>query len=329
LRAGVSPSTVSNYLNKSAPVNLNTAKRIAGAIDKLRYTPDNIARGLRIGKTKTIGLILPDISNPFYSVLVNGMEEIATKNDYTIVLACNNYDYDREKRQVNNLVNNHISGFIFGTGGIDINEIKKIQKRGIPVVVVDRKIADKKVPSVEVDNFKAVYDGIKYLVDNGHKNIYYFTEPITMGTLKDRLNGYREALIDSGIGVNEAKVMINKEFQTKKTQMGYMIMSRLLSKIKIPAAVFATSDLIAFGAMRASLEFGFKVPDEISFLGYDNIFLSEFMNPPLTTIKQPKKNMGRVAMQLLIDLIMDKKVKQKRILLNTKLIERATVKKLI
>jgi LacI family transcriptional regulator len=330
IKAGVSPSTVSNYLNNSAPVNAITGARIEKAIQELGYIPNNIARSLRYGRTKDIGLVVTEIENSFYASLVNGMEEVASKNNYSIILACNIYDFEREKRQIYNLVSRGIAGIIFAAGSnMDFELINDLQRRKILIVAVDRKLPKVDIPTVAVDNFKAVYKGITYLINCGHRNIYYLTEPIIMDTLKDRFKGYKKALKDNGIEFNESKILLDKGLQTNIPKTSYEIMTNVIHEIEKPAAVFASSDYFTFGAIKAVFDNGLKVPDDISFMGFDNINLSPYIYPSLTTIKQPKKHMGRVAMQLMIDLIRGKKVKTKKILLETTLIIRDTVKKLV
>ena len=329
LKAGVSPSTVSNYLNNSAPVNTITGERIEKVIQELGYIPNNIARSLRYGRTKDIGVVITEIENSFYASVINGMEEVASKNNYSIILACNIYDFEREKRQIYNLVSRGIAGIIFASGSnMDLELINDLQRRKILIVAVDRKLPKADIPSVAVDNFKAVYKGITYLINCGHRNLYYLSEPLVMDTLIDRFEGYKKALKDNGLEYDESKILINKGLQTNIPQTSYELMSNVIHEIEKPAAIFASSDYFTFGAIKAVFDNGFKVPDDISFMGFDNINLSPYFYPSLTTIKQPKRHMGRVAMQLMLDLINRKKIATKKIILNTTLIERDTVLKL-
>lgn len=322
---GVTPQTISNYLNKSAPVSKKTQKKIQEAVKKLKYTPNIFARGLRMGKSETIAVIIPEIAHPFFSAIVNGVEEIAKEKNYSIILASNSYNDDITEDELEKL-SNYVDGIILCTNIVKGKIIKRILKKGAPIVAIDIKIEDDLIPSVEVDNYRAVKEGIEYLLKMGHKNIYYFSEPLSLGVTIDRLNAYKDCLRENNLEVDENKIILNKGLEINKTQVGYEIMKEKIEYIKAPAAVFATSDLIIIGTMKAAIEKGYKIPDDISFLGNENIFLSEFINPPLTTIKHPKKEMGRTAAKLLLDLMAGKKIKEKRIFLKTDLIKRATVK---
>jgi LacI family transcriptional regulator len=254
-----------------------------------------------------------------------GIEEIATKMGYTTTIACNNYNVEREREQVDNLLSHYIAGFVFGPGGLDKRIIDSIMEEGIPLVTVDRKTTDKRIFSVEIDNFVSFYKAINYLIKRGHKDIYYFTEPIIMGTLRDRFEGYKKALIDNDIKFDKNKVFIDKSLQTTRAEGGYEIMSNILKSGHKPQAVISTSDSIVIGAMKATIDLGYKIPEDISFMGNNNSYLSKFMNPSLTTIRQPKKDLGRIAMKLLIDLINGNEPEKKRVFLETSIIERESV----
>ena len=324
MKVGLTAQTISNYLNKSAPVSKKSQDKIQEAIKKLNYSPNIFARGLRIGKSKTIAVIIPEIANPFFSSVVYGIEEVAKKEGYSTILTSSRYDTNVIEEELEKL-SNYTEGIILCTNTIEDRKIKRILRKKVPIVAVDIKIENGLIPSVEVDNYKAVKEGINYLIGMGHKNIYYFLEPLSLDITKDRLKAYKDCLSDNGINVDSDKIIIDKRLEISKTQVGYDIMKEIIGRIDIPAAVFASSDLIIIGTMKAAIEKGYRIPQDMSFLGFENIFLSEFINPPLTTIKQPKQEMGRVAMKLLLDLMSGKKIKDKRLFLETNLIERSTV----
>lgn len=324
-KAGVTAQTVSNYLNKNTYISDKTKKKIKKAIIELEYTPNIFARGLRIGKSKIIGVIIPEIGHPFFSAIMFGIEEIAKKEDYTIVFAYSDYNNNIILKELEKL-SNYVDGIILCTNEVNEKIIKRIIKKGVPIVAVDIKIKDDSIPSVQVNNYNAIKNGIQYLINAGHKNIYYLSEPLILGISKDRLDAYKDCLRDNSISLDENKIILDKGLEIQKTQVGYRIVKELLKVIKPQSAIFATSDLIIIGAMKATVESGYKIPDDISFLGNEDIFLSEFTNPPLSSIRHPKKEMGRVAMKLLLDLISGEEPQEKRIFLKTSLIKRATVK---
>jgi len=326
-KAGVSQGTVSNYLNNSAPVNINTANNIAAAINELNYIPDSTARSLRSGKTRLIGIIIPELSDPYYSLMADGIAESAYKNNYSIIIACNNYNYDQEKIQIQNLLSNNMSGFIFCCGGEDENLVNLIIENDIPVAVIDRKIKDEKIYSVEIDNFKSFLNATTYLIKNGHRDIFYFSEPLSTEILKDRLNGYKTALKENGIEIDESKIIIDKSLQKDRPYGGYEIMKNLIKKNTVlPGAVISTADAIAYGAMKAVFDSGFKVPQDISFIGNNDSYLSKFVNPSLTTIRQPIKDMGEAGMDMIIKLLNKEIIPNKKLIFETVLVERDSVR---
>jgi len=326
-KAGISPSTVSNYLNKTAVVNIDTGKRIDKAIRELSYVPDGAAKSLRTGKSRIIAIVLPEISDPFYYKLVDGLEAVAYRRGYSTIISSNQYDSAKERKQINSLLNNYIAGFIFATGGGDEDEIDEVSSYGIPYVLVDRQTSDKDVYSVEEDNYRSFYRATEYLIEKGHKDIFYITEPLVMETLKERLRAFKDAMADNGIPIGEKNIIVDDGLQLEKARHGYDIMFELLKERK-PGAVFAPSDSIIFGAMSAAVEKGYIIPEDISFMGNGNSTFAQYSNPPLTTIKQNKTKMGNAAMEMLIDLIEDKPVYSRKVVLDTNIIERASVKDL-
>jgi len=323
-RVGVDAKTISNYYNNIEVVNKKTRQKIKKAIDELGYVPNILARGLRIGKSKIVGVLIPELDNPFYSPIIDGIEEVAGESGYSIILERNNYSVNKLLEDLEK-ISNYVDGIIICTNMVNDEDITKIIKRGIPIVALDAKIKNKMIPSIDTDNYKGAYEGVEYLINMGHKNIYFISEPLFLETTKDRWKAYIDCLKNYNIKLDKSKIIIDEGLKVKKAQIGKEIMDEILKNIEIPAAFFGTSDLIIIGAMKAALEKKISIPDDISFLGYDNIFWCEYTNPPLSTIKQPKKEMGKKSMKLLIDLMTGKKIKWKRICLETKLIERSTV----
>ncbi|MCL5072135.1 MAG: LacI family transcriptional regulator, partial [Actinobacteria bacterium] len=172
--AGITAQTVSNYLNKNTYVSEKTKKKIEEAIIELDYTPNIFARGLRIGKSNIIGVIIPEIAHPFFSTIMLGIEEIAKKEDYTIVFASSSYDNNIMVKELEKL-SNYVDGIIICTNEVSEKIIKRIIKKGVPIVAIDIKIKDDNIPSIQVNNYDAVKNGIQYLINVGHKNIYYLS----------------------------------------------------------------------------------------------------------------------------------------------------------
>ena len=325
-QAGVSVSTVSNALNKKRYVKEDTTRKIREIAEKLNYEPSMIARGLRLRSTRSIGVIVPDISNPFFAEMVRGMENTARKMGFTVLLCCTYYDVEEEQRQLGLLKNKWVDGFIFVSGYNTDDHIRDLIDQRLHVVAVDREITDFEVPSVLIDNKEAAKTAVSYLASLGHKMIAYLTFPSTnMKTVEDRLKGYKEGLHSNGLEFNQALVIIDESLRTNEMRESYQVVSEFMRKANHPTAIFAMDDLIAIGLLKALKDMGFRVPQDISVMGFDNIAISAFTDPPLTTIKQPKKRMGEAAIQLLIDLIERKKLDSKKLILPTELIIRGSV----
>jgi DNA-binding LacI/PurR family transcriptional regulator len=327
-RAGVSAQTVSNYLNKRVRIREKTEERIEESIRKLNYVPNIFAKVLRGSKTKTVGVIIPEIANPFYSTIVDGIDEIASDNEYTILLASSSYKEDKLRAELDKL-SNYVDGIILCTNIIEDNTIRQLLKKDTPVIALDIKTKGGVMPSIAPDHYKMTFTGTKHLIDMGHTNIYFISEPPVLGQVfQDRINGYKSCLIGSDFNVDESKIITDHRLEINKTQTGYEIMTEIIRSIDLPAAVFASSDMIIIGAMKASLDNKIPIPDGVSFLGCDNIFLSKYTNPPLSTMDLREREMGNRGMTLILDLIAGKKLKEKKILLEPFLIERETVKNL-
>ena len=322
--AGVSAQTVSNYFHRRSVVSPDTQLNIQKAIKKLKYTPNIFARGLRGTKTRTIGVAIPEIANPFYSEILDGLEKIATRKGYTLVVSCNSYNKNKLQRDLD-ILSNHVDGIIVCTYTVEDEKISSYLTKGIPMVAIDIKVENGLIPSVEIDNYRTVYDSVQYLINQGHRNIYFFSEPLLLPMLHDRMNGYLDCLKMNKIIIEPDKIIIEEGLKVHKTEVSYHIMYRLIQSMVYPSAVFATSDLMAIGATKALVEKNIPIPEKVSLIGLDNIFLSEYSSPPLTTVDYPKREMGYKGMEMLVNYINGKPVKENRIILKTKIIERESV----
>jgi DNA-binding LacI/PurR family transcriptional regulator len=326
--AGVSISTVSYVINNKKNVSKKTREKVLEIIDKLNYRTNIVARSLRTKSTKAVGIIVPDISTPFTSQVVKGMEEVAKSRGYTLILGCSYYDINEEKRQVNVFLDQLIDGIIL-FNGFDNSAFVESLAQKIPLVLVDREVGNKGIPSVTVDNMKGMESAVDYLVSASHKKIGYVTFDYKNHTIvKQRYLGYCKGLKKHKIPFNHEYIINTDLFRLKEIDGTYEFMKDyFLRKNNIPTAFAAISDFNAYGIITAAKEAGLKVPEDISVIGYDNITFSQIIDPPLTTIKQPKKLMGQTGMDLMLDIIRKKKLKQKSIVLKTEIIERKSVDK--
>jgi len=328
-KAGVSISTVSNALNNSRYVKKETKERILEIAKNLNYTPNIIARGLKTRSTSTVAVIVPDISNQFFAQVIRGVEEVARQRKYSILLACTYYDVSEEKKSIENLRKQFVDGFVFVSGYNSFDHIKELNDDKVPVVVADRELGDIKVPSVLVDNLGAMRDTVNYLHGLGHKRIGYISYTYNnQTTVEKRFKGYRKGLKENKLNFDPDLVIISKNLRLNELEGSCEAVKEIITSKNIPSVIMTASDFIAVGVIRALKELKFKIPEEISVMGFDNIMMSQYTDPLLTTIKQPKRQMGTTAMNLLLDIIEGKRIKEKNIMLSTELVERQSVAKL-
>ena len=327
-KAGVSISTVSNALNNSRYVKKETKEKILEITKNLNYTPNIIARGLKTRSTSTVAVIVPDISNQFFAQVIRGVEEIARLRKYNVLLTCTYYDVLEEKKSIEILRQQFVDGFLFISGYDSFAHIKELNDDKVPVVVADRELKEKKIPSVLIENFRAMRDTVNYLHRLGHKRIGYISYTYdNQTTVEKRFKGYCRGLKDNKLVFDPDIVVISEALRLNELQGSREAIKKILNCKDIPSVIINASDFIAVGVIRALKELKIKIPEEISVVGFDNILMSLYTDPLLTTIKQPKKQMGDTAMNLLLDIIKHKRVKEKNIILPTELIVRNSVAK--
>ena len=327
-KAGVSISTVSNALNNSRYVKKETKEKILEITKNLNYTPNIIARGLKTRSTSTVAVIVPDISNQFFAQVIRGVEEIARLRKYNVLLTCTYYDVLEEKKSIEILRQQFVDGFLFISGYDSFAHIKELNDDKVPVVVADRELKEKKIPSVLIENFGAMRDTVNYLHRLGHKRIGYISYTYdNQTTVEKRFKGYCRGLKDNKLVFDPDIVVISEALRLNELQGSREAIKKILNCKDIPSVIINASDFIAVGVIRALKELKIKIPEEISVVGFDNILMSLYTDPLLTTIKQPKKQMGDTAMNLLLDIIKHKRVKEKNIILPTDLIIRNSVAK--
>ncbi|MHB1346156.1 MAG: LacI family DNA-binding transcriptional regulator [Candidatus Humimicrobiaceae bacterium] len=324
--AGVAISTVSNVINKSRFVSSDTKEKVLKAIEKIGYRPNIIARGLRIHSTRTVAVIVPDIGSSFFSQVINGIEEVARKRNYTMILGCTSFDFIEEERITNVMIDSFIDGFIFFSGFDNYELIKKIYDHNIPVVALDKDFGETDIPTVVIDNFEAAKSCVDYLYNLGHKKIGYVSFTYEkQTTVRKRFEGYLAGLKKNNLKFDPDLVLMSQEMRRHETVSTYETARNFLKKGNIPTAFLTVADMFAFGLLRALKDEGFKVPSDVSVMGFDNILFSQYTDPLLTTLKQPKRLMGNIAMDLLLDIIEGKIIKEKKIIIPTSIVERDSV----
>jgi LacI family transcriptional regulator len=303
--AGVSPATVSRVLNTPELVGQETKARVLAAMEALNYHPSGVARSLSTQKSRTIGVIVPGISAHFFIDLHKGIHEAAAAIGMDVLL------YD-SKRATGNIVDGfytlkrrQIDGIIFSSGYLTQEYEMVIARLGIPVVLVLTESANQGLTAFKVDDIRACFDAISYLIARGHRNIAMISGPLDEPVAgKSRYDGYCLALQHYDIPVREELLAVGSDYHYES---GYKAMNEILSRDSRPefTAVFAACDDIALGAMRALYEAGLKVPDDVSVMGFDDVSVANMVTPKLTTVKQPFYQIGARAVQALNDIIED------------------------
>ena len=262
----------------------------------LGYQPNVLARSLRRGKTHTIGVILPDNANPYFAEVVRGIEDTSFSQGYSVILCNSESDLGKEHLYTNVLIEKQVDGIIFVAAGLSEENISNLQKRGVPSVLVDRQVPGVQLDSVFADNQAGGLLATNHLIGLGHSAIACITGPQGVRSSSERLAGYRSALQTAGLSSHPGWV-VEGDFQY---QGGYDAAAELFSAGSAPSAIFACNDLMAIGVYRYAHENQLHIPRDISIIGFDDIRLAEFTNPPLTTIRQSKAKMGSQAAELLL-----------------------------
>lgn len=314
-RAKVSVTTVSHVINETRPVSEELRARVLAAMDELGYRPNRLARSLRKGQTHTIGMIVPDNTNPFFAEVARGVEDTSFKHEHNLILCNSDGDLEKELVYTNVLAERQVDGILFVAAGISTEHIAALQKRRIPVVVVDRHIPDVAVDSVFTDNAGGGRQAVQHLIDLGHRRIACITGPSDVTPSAERVAGYRDVLAENGITVRDEYV-VRGDF---KYESGYRAAQHLMELAPSPTAIFACNDLMAVGVISALSAMGLHIPEHLSVVGFDDVRLASFTIPPLTTIAQRKYEIGVIAATLLLERIVNPELPPRRELLETHL----------
>jgi len=301
--AGVSVATVSHVFNDTRYVSDKLRKKVKEATERLDYHPNLMAGSLRSRKTKTIGLIIPDNSNPLFAAISWLIEFECAKLGYNLILSNSAYDIKLEKEAIKTLLRKKVDGVIMIPHVTQIETLEIFLKREIPLVIIHHIIPKIKTDTVILDNSKAAYDATKHLIDSGHKRIGYIDRPFDIAHSLNRVDAYKKTLIECDIEVNEDIITRSEGFKYKD---GLNTMNILLSRNPLPSAVIAFNDIIAIGAIRAIKDHNLEVPKDISVIGFDDIDVSSYVTPRLSTIHFPKRKMAEFATKFLVNKIKDK-----------------------
>lgn len=322
--ANVSVATVSRVLHNLTGFSDKTKQKVLEAVEELGYQPNAIARGLINKRTQTIGVLFPDVSSNFSSDILHGVEDAAHEKGFSVIVCNTAEDGKRTMKYLQVLREKQIDGIVFTSEFLKDEYYEALNDMRVPVVLVNTQTHKHMIPYVKVDDRQAAYQATDYLIRNGHREIAMIS-----GTLTDpiagtpRVEGYKQALADHGIEVDEDRIA----YGNFGHESGRQAMHKLLAEAPSFTAVFAASDEMAVGAMGAAFEKGLKIPDDLSIIGYDDLNISRMIYPPLTTVHQPLADMGRLATEKLIALIENTSQVSSSIVSHY-IVERQTVRKL-
>lgn len=313
-RAQVSKATVSRVLNHNPQVKKEIKERVLQAIEELGYRPSAIARNLATSRTNMIGLILPDITNPYFPILARGIEDAAHRFGYTLFISNTDNDLRLEQEYIHKMVEQQVGGVILISSTMEESAVNDLAGLQTPIVLCDRTIANTPFDSVLIDDYKASCEAVEYFIGKGHTRIAHLAGPKNVQSAENRKNGYVDAMRNAGL---EPFVSVGTfSYESGTHQIGAVIDAYK------PSALFAANDLLAFGAMNEIQRRGMKIPDDIAVIGCDNIPFSEMVRPQLSTISIPIYQIGVTAVQLLDDQMKGVRTGAKSVILEHKLIHR-------
>ncbi|MGD6776581.1 LacI family DNA-binding transcriptional regulator [Sutcliffiella horikoshii] len=318
--AGVAVSTASYALNNVNKVSPATMKKVQEAARELNYFKNGFASDLKRTKTNTIALILRDLSGPFYSELIKGVQEVTTANGYDLI-ACSSVG-GAQSTAAKFLKEKRVDGAIILAHNITNDIILESAREGFPIVVLDRKLNHEFVYQVEVDNIHGGYTATEYLINKGFREIGYVSGPMNSHDNEMRFDGYMAALKDHGIQY-QSKWKLSGDFTREG---GYRATKMLIAQRRLPESIFYANDEMAIGGLQAFKENKISVPDDISIIGYDDIQLAEYVSPALTTVRQPKYEVGALAVHVVFQALAKEDSVENYYNLSTEIVERKSVK---
>jgi len=294
--AGVAPITVSRVINNSGYISQDTRERVEAAIIELGYVPNIIARSLRSKRTNTLALVLTDITNPFFTVIARGVEDIASDAGFTVIYCNTDESVDEEAKYLQLLLQKQVDGILLVPARSTSRSIELIHEQGTPVVILDRRVPNVDADIVRCDSVEGAYRLIKLLIDQGHRRIAVLSGPLGVSTAEDRVVGYRTAMTEAGVSVD------GLVFYGAYTQAsGYEMAQQVLSQSPQPTALFAANNFIAIGALKALRDNGLKIPEDISIVSFDELPPMPIAEPFLTVAAQPAYEMGCKGTELLLN----------------------------
>lgn len=318
--AGVTQPTVSHVINGTASISKEVTDRVNKVIRELNYRPNALAKGLKTNKTNIVGLIVPDVGNSFYALVAREVESTLVKLGYAVFLACTGYNELSEINYLDNLLQYNVEGIILAYQLTNRLSIDKLIRMNKPFVTLDDELWNNPASSVRINHFEGGYIATEYLLKIGRKKVAFVSEPLIQEAIKERFEGYKKAYEDAGMAYDPG-LTVTAQSVYDKFKMGLDLGRNIVGRN--PDGIFATSDVIAFGILRALAETGRQVPRDIALVGYDDVPMAKVATPALSTVSQPVGKMADIGVAKLVAM-MQGEPHQNEELLKPKLVIRET-----
>lgn len=296
-RAGVAPITVSRVINKSGYFSEDVRARVQAAIGELGYVPNSLARSLRSKRTNTLALVVTDITNPFFTMIARGVEDEASEAGFTVIFCNTDESEDKEKKYLDMLLQKQVDGILLVPARSTSQPVKLTGSQNTPVVVLDRRIPGIAADVVRCDSESGAYQLTRILLELGHRRIGMLTGPRQVSTAVDRVAGYQKAMRDAGLN-DIADLILFGEYNEDD---GFRMARQMLSLDPRPTGLVAANNFIAIGAIKAVRELGLRIPEDVALVAFDDLPQALVISPFITVVAQPGYDMGRKAVQLLLD----------------------------
>lgn len=307
-KANVSISTVSKVLNNTGSISEKTKKKIWDVIDELQYQPSLVLSAKKA--LKTIGVLIPDISNPFMAEVTRAIEDSGRKKGFSVIICSTDNDSTKEEEYISMLKQKYVDGIIVATGLKNSRGIRELIESDMPVVMLSRDVPYLPVDTVVVDDFQGGYEAAVHLVQLGHRKVAMIAENINIPSIKKRIDGFKEGLQISGIPIEDTPILYSSLHLNECKEV---CLDLLKDKENRPTAIFVSTEMLAFGVLQAARTLKIQVPNQLSLIGFDNSILAKLCDPQLTTIAQPIEEMGAKVIELLVNEITNNQERAKKV----------------
>ncbi|WP_339226852.1 LacI family DNA-binding transcriptional regulator [Oceanobacillus sp. FSL K6-2867] len=321
--AKVSIATVSKVINQKGRISEETVKKVRQAMEKLNYQPNLIASALMGKQTKTIGLLIPDLANPFFSELARSIEDRAHEFGYNIVMCSTDYQEAKEEKYIALLKQKRVDGFILASGFENFKIVKELINEDFPVAIVARDFPMIPINAIALDDFMGGYLAATHLINLGHTNVGVIA--LDVWSNRERIRGFRQGYEQRNLQLRDDFSYL-KNMKENHVELGKRAIKKYIDSGNIPSAIFACNDLLAIGAVNEAKGNGLKIPRDLSVIGFDNTIIATLVDPPLTTIAQPIKEMGEEVIDLMISSLKTAHKGKTRLTLLPELVERQSTK---